>query len=143
MLLKALEGRDRFEFRSEPEFRKWLMVTTDHEILDRRRHFAAGRRNPERTVPGADDLLASYGSICTPSRDAVAKEELARVDAAFDRLPEEYRQVISLRRLLGMSPAEVAEAMGRSEDALRMLLNRALSRLAREMEMTDQLSSLD
>ena len=47
---------------------------------------------PEALGIGADDLdatLASYGGMLTPSRDAMAREELARVEATRENLPAE------------------------------------------------------
>jgi DNA-directed RNA polymerase specialized sigma24 family protein len=38
--------------------------------------------------------------------------------------------VISLARIVGLSHAEIAKEMGRSEGAVRTLLSRALARLA-------------
>ena len=60
----------------------------------------------------------------------MAREELERIESAFDRLPEEYREVITLARIAGLSRAEIAERMGRREGAVRTLLSRALARLA-------------
>jgi RNA polymerase sigma-70 factor (ECF subfamily) len=131
--LKALAARDRFEFRGEREFRSWMIQTTKFVLEDRRKRFRAAARNPERAVPIDEQLLMSYRSFWTPSREAIAREELARVELAFERLSEEHREVISLVRVWGLGYREVAKLMGRSEDAVRMLLCRGLARLAGEM----------
>jgi RNA polymerase sigma-70 factor (ECF subfamily) len=65
------------------------------------------------------------------------RERIARLEAAFDRLPADYREVITLTRIVGLPHREVAEAMGRSETASRMLLYRALAELAAELEGDD------
>ena len=52
---------------------------------------------------------------------------------ALSRLPEDYREVIVLRNLEGLSHEEVAARMGRGIGAVRMLWLRALSRLRREL----------
>ena len=49
--------------------------------------------------------------------------------ASFDQLSEEHREVITLARLVGFSHRDIAERMGRSEDAVRKLLSRARARL--------------
>jgi len=68
--------------------------------------------------------------LCTPSRDAEARETMRRVEAAFDLLPEDYREAITLHKLCGLSHAEIAERMQRSEGAVRNLVYRGISRLA-------------
>ena len=50
-------------------------------------------------------------------------------EAAFAELPKDYQEVISLSRLYGMSHDEIAEELGRSAGAVRVLLHRALVRL--------------
>ena len=63
----------------------------------------------------------------------MAKEELARLEAALTRLSGEHREVIVLARIVGLSPAQIGAQLGKSEGATRILLHRALARLAREL----------
>ena len=56
-----------------------------------------------------------------------------RLADVLARLPEDYREVIVLRNLEGLSHEEVAHRMGRGIGAVRMLWVRALSRLRREL----------
>jgi RNA polymerase sigma factor (sigma-70 family) len=75
-------------------------------------------------------LAEQYARLGTPSRHAIAREALARVEAAFDRLPEDYREVIVLHRIAGLSHREIGERLDRSEIASQRLLARALARLS-------------
>ena len=52
---------------------------------------------------------------------------------ALAALPAEQRDVIVLRFLVGLTPGEVAERMGRSEDAVHGLQHRGRRRLRSEM----------
>jgi len=54
--------------------------------------------------------------------------------AAISRLNEDYQQVIILKFVEGLSNAEVAEILGRSEGAVKSLQHRALKSLRRIME---------
>lgn len=132
-LLERLEG---FDYRDEKSFRKWLYNAAVHKISHRERHYMAQRRDVKREIPpeqqesGARSLLECYATLHTPSRNAIASEELARIEDAFDRMPEDYREVIVLTRVLRLSHAEVAAEMGRNEGAVRVLLHRAMARLA-------------
>ena len=53
-------------------------------------------------------------------------EEAERLGAALEALDPDHREVIVLRKLEELSFKEVAARMGRSEDACRMLLARAM-----------------
>jgi RNA polymerase sigma-70 factor (ECF subfamily) len=52
---------------------------------------------------------------------------------ALARLTDEQRQAVELRFLQGMSVAETAAAMGRSEEAVKKLQARALVNLRRHL----------
>ena len=51
----------------------------------------------------------------------------------LEGLPDDYRQVIMMRNLQGLSHAEIATEMDRSERAIRMLWLRALKQLRHEV----------
>jgi hypothetical protein len=55
--------------------------------------------------------------------------DMRRLEVVFAQLPEDYRQVITLARIVGLSHAEIAGEMGRNEGTVRVLLHRALVRL--------------
>ena len=57
-----------------------------------------------------------------------------RLADVLARLPDDYREVIVLRNLEGLSHEEAARRMGRSVGAVRMLWVRALARLRRELK---------
>jgi RNA polymerase sigma factor (sigma-70 family) len=48
--------------------------------------------------------------------------------------PENYREVITLSRVVGLSHREIGEQIGKNEGAVRVLLHRALARLGRLMD---------
>ena len=54
---------------------------------------------------------------------------MARLHRAFEQLSEDYRAVVTMAKLLGMTHKEIAVEMGRSEGAVTVLLHRAVSRL--------------
>jgi RNA polymerase sigma-70 factor (ECF subfamily) len=58
---------------------------------------------------------------------------MERLERALASLTPEYREVILLSRVEGLSRAEVAVRMQRSEGSVRMLLHRALAALAVEL----------
>jgi len=134
---EVLSGRERLEYRGEAPFRKWLFAKAMSKILDRQRYWMAQKRDPDREQrydelsDGA--LLQTLNSVCSPSEAVAGAEDLERFERVFAGLPEDYRRVILLARIVGCSHAEIAEELGCTEGASRMLLNRALVRLAAAM----------
>jgi RNA polymerase sigma factor (sigma-70 family) len=130
---EALEDLPRFEGGSKG-MRAWLLKRAENKIRDRGRFWKRDRRDGSREEGIAQDeertLLDAYRSFVTPSRAASAREELALVERAFAELPEDHRRVILLSRVGGLSHAEVARELDRSEAATRTLLSRAMARLA-------------
>ena len=65
---------------------------------------------------------------------ALLKERVDRVRGALTDLPDDYQEVIRLRRIQELSCAQVAEIMGRSENAVRVLYCRALKALGARLK---------
>ncbi len=115
-------------------FRQWLYLAAERKIADRARYWARERRDADQVAPASQGTMSQAAvSGPTPSREAAAREDWAHAEEALAALPEEYREVILLTRVVGLPHAEVAERLGKSAGATRMLLSRALARLARSM----------
>jgi RNA polymerase sigma-70 factor (ECF subfamily) len=133
---EVLSHMDRFQYRSEVGFKQWLYTTAMRKISNRVQFYHAQKRDADRERPmgkstgGHEELYDCYQTFCTPSAELMSAEEIGRIEAAFDELPAEYREVIVLARVMGLSRAEIGAQMGRSEGAVRNLLSRALARLA-------------
>jgi RNA polymerase sigma-70 factor (ECF subfamily) len=125
-------------FADEPAFRGWLYAAALHKLRNHERHFLAQKRDAGREQPlvtgsgsAADgDLEQCYATVLSPSRVAIARERIARLEQAFDDLPEHYREVVTLARVAGLTYEQIAEATGRTADSVRNVLARALNRLA-------------
>lgn len=129
---EALGELQHLEDRGQVAFQGWLFALARSKIRDRYRYYRAEKRDAarERSSPQSGfDLGMLLPSTTSPSQNAIRGEELAKLEAAFTRLPEDYREVLTWSRVLGLSHAEIAEEMGRSEGAVRVLLHRALVRL--------------
>jgi len=136
--VEALRDLPEFEFRGEGQFRHWLCKHALHKVINKREFHGAGKRDMAREVDldrptaggGPGSVLQCYASLCTPSRHAAGREELVRFEAAFDQLPDDSREAITLRRIVGLEYDEIAAAMQRSEGAIRNLVYRGLARLS-------------
>jgi RNA polymerase sigma-70 factor (ECF subfamily) len=129
---EVLEDLTGFEFRGEAPFRHWLFTRAENKLKEKHRYHAAEMRSRSReeTLPDGSTFLPAYRTLCTPSREVEVREAVARIEAAFDQLPDDYREAITLHKLCGLSHAEIAERLERSEGAVRNLVYRGISRLA-------------
>ncbi len=133
---EVLERVHEFRHGGEAGFRQWLYTTALRKILDKHEYHTAQKRDVRREERGVQageadaSLLAVYHRFASPSRGAVAQEELERIERAFAALPEDYREAVLLSRIVGLPRGEVARAMERSEASVRNLLHRALVRLS-------------
>ena len=58
-----------------------------------------------------DELMALYETMTTPSQAAMRKQELELFEQTFDKLPEHYREAITLSKIVGLGHAEIAQEM--------------------------------
>jgi RNA polymerase sigma-70 factor, ECF subfamily len=139
--LEAHRDIAQFRGRSEGEFVCWLRKVFSTILSNQvRRYLGTRRRDLRREQPiaiGCDDtsravidrrLVAPQSS---PSQQAARRERAELLAEALDTLPETYREVIVLRNLEGLSFSDVAARMGRTEDSVKNIWLRALSRLRR------------
>jgi RNA polymerase sigma-70 factor, ECF subfamily len=129
VFLEAHRAFDRFQGGTVPELIGWLrqiaIRTTGHLL---RSHTGAAKRALDREQ--ADVVLESLmQSSSSPSAEAIRHEEAARMAACLALLPAEMQQVL-LGRHMESEPYDVlAEKLGKSEGAVRVLHFRALQRL--------------
>lgn len=135
--IEACTRLDRFTSGGVSGFLAWLTRLAENNRIDAVRALEGAKRpGPSKQVRarGAEDSAVAFIELIgatsnTPSR-SVARGEAGRLlDRALSTLPGEYERVIRLYDLKGLSAAEVAGEMGRSEGAIYMLRARAHERL--------------
>jgi RNA polymerase sigma factor (sigma-70 family) len=137
---EVLQDAEQIELRDEGAFRNWLFMAATRKVLDRARYLGRERRDVAREQalptagPEVDAALSCYVSMCTPSQHAAAREELARVEAAVQDLPEDQRDAVVMSRLMNLSYAQIATQMGKTESAVRGLVARGLADIAERLE---------
>jgi RNA polymerase sigma-70 factor (ECF subfamily) len=124
ILLALHRSLDQFRGGDVRAFRAWVFTVAENRVRDLAREAGALKR--ETPEPRA-------GSATTPSGHAMRNEAAERVRDALARLPDDYRRVIQLRRFEELEPAEVAAALDRSPNAVRILYCRAIQALRKEM----------
>lgn len=127
---EVLDDLDDFDYQHEHGFKSWLFMQALRKVQDRAKFHTRQKRDIKREIAIDEaQLLSGYASFLTPSRVASHREDVHKLEAAFEMLPQDYRDVITWSKLLGMTHGEIATRMGRSETAVRALLYRALVRL--------------
>ncbi|MCB9918815.1 MAG: RNA polymerase sigma factor [Planctomycetes bacterium] len=142
---EVLEDMQRFDYSGEAAFRSWLFRVAESKIIDRLRYWQRDRRDHRRDRRQTGVIDRDYedrfarvrASLPSPSQHVIAREDLQRLESAFERLSPEHREVILMARIIGHSHKEIAVRLQRSETATRMLLRRALVHLGRLMDDDD------
>jgi RNA polymerase sigma-70 factor (ECF subfamily) len=81
----------------------------------------------DRSSRALDQNLAAAQS--TPSQPAARREQAVLLADALGQLPEDYREVIILHHLEGLTFPEVARRRGRTVDSVKNVWARALAQL--------------
>jgi RNA polymerase sigma-70 factor (ECF subfamily) len=133
--LRAFRSIDTFQWKGERSFESWLYGIALNIILHTARE--QGKRNVLRITrePQTD------GS--SPSQRQRREERFDRLEAAVNTLSTDYRTVVRLARLEGLSIAEIAERMNRTPGSVRNLLLRAMKQLRESFGDTESLGLPD
>lgn len=129
----ALKSIGQFKGADEDAFLRWLKGIAEHVIL------MSARSHRCRHLLFMDTEEVAFGAV-SPSRGLRRAERFDRLKRALDSLSPEYREVIVLARLRGLKAKEIAERMGRSANAVALLLSRALTKLKEVFGDTESLS---
>jgi RNA polymerase sigma-70 factor, ECF subfamily len=136
--LEAHQNWTRFRGTTEAELLSWLRRILGTQVADLLRRFLGSQRRDvrlERELAAELDrssqdldggLLAKQDS---PSQQVAQREQGVLLANMLAQLPPDYREVLILRHLEGLSFPEVAQRMGRTLDSVKCLWTRALGRL--------------
>jgi len=138
-----------FRGRSERELLAWLrqiLINCLHHVVET--HLRAKMRDMRREISveevGATldrsacnfaQMLADHGP--SPSAPVLQRERAVALADQLSRLPPQYRDVIVLRNLQGLSFEEVADRMDRKPGTVRMLWLRAIEKFKRIYQPID------
>jgi RNA polymerase sigma-70 factor, ECF subfamily len=121
------------EFREESKFSTWLYRIAANACLKKRRR-GVHDPTPEQELsldelmprPDAEGRKPEIADWSDDAERALLRGELSgRMEAAIDKLPKEYKIVLVLRDVEGLSAEETAQAVGLSVAAVKSRLHRA------------------
>jgi RNA polymerase sigma-70 factor (ECF subfamily) len=120
----------RRQYQFPRPFKPWLYAIA----VNRCRAEFRGR-DPREAGPLPDDAVAAPATPGpSPSDTAIAVETAALVARAVAQLPPQQRAVVVLRVWEGLSYAEIAEAVGRTEATVRSHMHHGLAALRKYLE---------
>jgi RNA polymerase sigma-70 factor (ECF subfamily) len=140
--LKAHRDFAKFRGQGEAEWVGWLRQILALNLAHLVRRYCGTRRRDVRLELALVDELAQSSHVLdqalvapqsSPSDQAVRREQAVLLADALGNLPPDYREVIILSHLEGLSFPEVASRMGRSINSVKNLWARALARLRRSL----------
>jgi RNA polymerase sigma-70 factor (ECF subfamily) len=134
-LISALGGLENFKYKNEGDFLRWLARITQNELRDNLDKIYTDKRDIRKelrfesygpTTSGGFVLNPGPIEVTTPSVIMSKKEDLDKLEKAIDQLKHDYREVIVLAKIDGLSYKEIADKLGKSIDSVGHMLSRAM-----------------
>jgi RNA polymerase sigma-70 factor, ECF subfamily len=122
VFMKLISAIHKYEPRTVP-FTAWILRVARNIAIDHLRQ--------RRAVPSEEVFEA------TRQTDESSRDCRWGLEVALEALPEEQRNVVVLRHLVGLSPGEIATRMGRTESSIHGLHHRGRLTLRRELADMD------
>jgi RNA polymerase sigma-70 factor (ECF subfamily) len=135
VLMCAFRDLEDFTYTSEGDFLRWLGKIAENRIRDNLDKLHADKRDIRKEIPLHDDTTTSRDDrarVLEPARNTTPsvilsrREELDKLEKAIDQLKPEYREVIVLAKIDGLSYQEIGDRLDKSADAAGHLLLRAM-----------------
>jgi RNA polymerase sigma-70 factor, ECF subfamily len=115
---KLTQSLAHYEDRGAP-FLSWLVRLARNAAIDHLR--------TRRAIPVAEPVESQAAD------DGLARDRRETLRTALETLPEDQREIIVLRHIGGLAPAEIAARLGRSESAINGLHHRGRRALRAEL----------
>ena len=143
VLVSALRDLGDFKYKDDGDFLRWLSKITENRLRDNVEKLHADKRDIRKEVrldnrgpTTGGRFLGVPGQIdaTTPSVIMSKKEDLDELAKAMDKLKPEYKEVIVLTKIEGLSYKEISDKLGKSDEAVRKLVSRAMAVLTSVFE---------
>ena len=125
VFIKAWEAIEGYEHRGYP-FSSWLYRIAHNVVVD---HY----RNTREEEPLEAVAFTLADQSPGPEQTVIERREVSRLLEALAELSEDKQRLIILRFVEGLSHAQVAQILGKSEGACRVMQHRALLALSRTL----------
>ena len=143
--VSALRSLENFTYKNEGDFLRWISKIAENRLRDNLDKFHADKRDVRKETPLNNNSSTTHDTFVgisgpvdttTPSLIMSRREDLNKLEKTMEKLKPEYREVITLTKIEGLTYKEAAEKMGKGPDAVRMLLSRAITALSQGFDKT-------
>lgn len=131
VFLKALENLDQYNHQNS--FGAWIFRIAHNTYVDylrKKREYPMGE--------GQDFLETKIDTSIEPEAQTLTKEMIQELNDLLNQLPTDQRDVLTLRYFGELKISEVAEVLGKSESAVKMLSYRGIQKLRQWIEDGEQ-----
>jgi len=119
-----------FTGKSVEDLVNWLRAVVHNAVNHTMERFVGtAKRDLSREVAGQDFEQIPADSDWSPEKNAIKNDDVARMAAALELLPDDMRQVLLGRHQDDLSYDELAHRLNKSPGAVRVLYSRAVRRL--------------
>lgn len=138
VFVHAFGALEYFTYKNEGDFIRWLSKITQNALRDNLDKLYAAKRDIRKEFRLGGHNLATDGVLrevqrnldtTTPSVIMSKREDLSKLEKAMDELKPEYRDIIVLSKIEGLSYKEIGKRLGKNPDAVRMLMPSAMAEL--------------
>ncbi|MFB0552885.1 MAG: sigma-70 family RNA polymerase sigma factor [Phycisphaerae bacterium] len=136
--VSALKDLGSFTYKNEGDFLRWLSRIAENRLRGHLHRLHANKRDIRKEVRvnnrrriTEDSFVAALEAVdtTTPSAIMSKREEFDKLARAIEALTPQYREVIVLTKIEGLSYKEIGDRLGKSSEAVRKLVSRALEAL--------------
>ncbi|TWU38317.1 RNA polymerase sigma factor [Novipirellula artificiosorum] len=124
---------------------QWIQQIARRRVVDAHRfHFGAQRRDAGRqksihaddkqgsSAVGLEQMLAA--SMTSPSAAFSRDVRMNRMQQAIEELTDEQKSAVRMRYAEGLQTKQIAEKLGKTDVAVRVLLSRSMRQLEKRLE---------
>ena len=129
VMLRASRGYANL--RAEEALTTWLFRVATHACVDHLRQRA--RRLPVETWAELDELVAGDDSLPSLEQTVEREEMSSCVQRLLGRVPDQYRSVLVLADLEGMTAPEIGKLLGLTLTTVKIRIHRARALLRKEL----------
>lgn len=147
VVVSAISSPEQFQVEGRDPFRLLCQLCEQRIIDAHRRHVTSQKRSSAREVSlqtpagraasgsGDEQAFADLliASITSPSAAFSRHQKEFQLQQALAELPLEQRTALRLRFVDGMATKDIAEQLGKSDGAIRVMLSRTISLLQEQL----------
>ena len=136
-MLDAHLGLSDFRGKTDAELRAWLKMILTRNLLTAARRYGTHKRAAGREVSLPNQMEESsalfhrqlFADEASPSTKLIKQERSEQLAAALLRLLDDEQSAVVLKHYHNWSVAEIAQHLGRTQEAVAGLLRRGLKKL--------------